>query len=139
MLETRTRMALMFPKPAKGSFREELLAKRAGIRTAEDKAKQTVRKRDGGQCRWPGCKERGERWRLEVAHLNDKGMGGDHGNRSTPDQLMLLCLPHHQGARSVHSGDLRIEPLTLRGTDGPCRFMEQSEAGWIVAGMERGR
>lgn len=127
-----------FPKPAKGTARAALLANRAERRTAEDHAKAEVRKRDGGVCRWPGCGERGKRWRLEVAHLADKGMGGDHGVRSTRDQMILLCLPDHQGARSLHSGDKRITPLTTAGTDGPCQFEEQTEAGWRVVAVERG-
>jgi hypothetical protein len=128
-------MPFLLPKPAKGSARAALLEKRATRRYVEATEKAAVRKRDGGVCRWPGCGERGEKWRLEVAHLNDKGMGGDHGTRSTRDQMILLCLPHHQGPRSLHSGDLRITPVTSRGADGPLRFDEQTEAGWRTVGL----
>lgn len=126
---------MLLPKPAKGTARAALLAKRAKVRTAEANAKAAVRTRDGGVCRWPGCGERGKRWRLEVAHLVSKGIGGDGGTRSTPDQMALLCFQCHQGPRSLHSGDKRIAPVTAQGADGPLRFEEQSEAGWRVVGL----
>jgi hypothetical protein len=128
-------MAFLLPKPAKGSARAALLEKRATRRYLEATEKAAVRRRDGGVCRWPGCGERGEKWRLEVAHLNDKGMGGDHGTRSTRDQMILLCLPDHQGEHSLHTGFKRVVPLTDRGTDGLCRFDEQTEAGWRTVGL----
>lgn len=53
--------------------------------------------------------------------------------------MMLLCFLVHQGARSLHSGDRMIEPLTERGTDGPCLFLELKESGWCVVGCEDGR
>lgn len=99
--------------------------------------KDAVRRRDV-RCRWPDCENcRKYQPRLEVAHLNDKGAGGDHGERSTADQMMLLCFLTHQGPRSLHSGDLRVEPLTEHGTDGPCMFLATDEQkGWIVVHVE---
>lgn len=123
-------------KPAKGSGLMARKERRKAIKGFEDAEKRKVRLRDR-ECRWPGCSYcRSYNTRLEVAHLADKGMGGDHGVRSTADQMMLLCFLRHQGPISLHSGDCRITPLTNRGTDGPCRFEMQTEAGWRVVHVE---
>ena len=129
----------MFPKPAKGSHRQSLLDKRAAIRSHEDREKRAVRLRDGGVCRWPFCGERGQRWRLEVAHLHAKGMGGDKGTRSTRDQMILLCFNCHQGPNGLERHGKRITPLTDAGTYGPCKFEELREEGWVVVMQERFR
>ena len=128
------------PKPAKGS---DLLARhtrKRAVKAYGDAEKQAVRGRDGNKCRWPGCRS-AKSVRLEVAHLNDKKMGGDHGLRSSRDQMMLLCFFCHQGPFSLHSKDKRIEPIdpTL-GTNGPCAFYERQESGqWQHVFSERGR
>jgi hypothetical protein len=105
-------------KPAKGTATLERRGKRAEIRTHEQTEKAKVVKRDGAKvCRLvPNCPEKEK---FETAHLNDKGMGGDHGNRSTADQMIRACFFHHQGKWSLHSGDIRVDCLTDRGTDGP--------------------
>lgn len=127
-----------FKKP-KGSYLIERREKRKKAKAFEEGEKRKVRTRDV-RCRWPSCEYCREfKPRLEVAHLNDKGMGGDHGLRSTADQMLLLCFLIHQGPRSLHSGDRRIEPLTERGTDGPCLFLELKEAGWCVVFCEDGK
>ncbi len=118
-----------FTKPAKGSYILERRAKRKAIEAHEEAQKRKVRQRDK-TCRWPGCEcQRVKGIRLEVAHLDDKGMGGDHGERSTADQMILLCFLRHQGQPSLHSGDLKIEPQTELGTYGPCDFYARNEAG----------
>lgn len=111
------------PKPFKGSHFLTRKAKKAEIRRFEETEKAAVRVRDR-VCRWPGCKENGKGIRLEVAHLNDKGIGGDHSERSSRDQMILLCYWHHQGPESLHSKDLKIEATTNDGTAGPCAFYE---------------
>jgi hypothetical protein len=88
----------------------------------EEKAK--VRRRDR-KCRWPHCECQAMRARPEVHHVNRKGSGGDHGLRSTADQMLLLCYAKHQGPVSQHSGDCEIVMLTAAGTDGPCEFFEK--------------
>lgn len=73
--------------------------------------------RDQGQCRIPGCRDT---W-VDLAHLEPKGMGGDHGLRTTPANCVLLCAVHHRGpVGSVHAGDLtwRFQD-EARGADGP--------------------
>lgn len=124
------------PKPAKGSSLLARHARRKALRAQEQREKEAVRKRDV-RCRWPSCPDCATtKTRLEVAHLRAKGMGGDHGARSERSHMILLCFLRHQGPRSLHSGDLRIEPLTERGTDGPCRFLELRESGWSVVHVE---
>lgn len=115
-------------KPAKGTALLERRSNRAKAKTFEASEKAKVRKRDRG-CRWPGCDCRKQNIRTEVAHLHAKGSGGDHGVRSTADQMIELCVLRHQGSPSLHSGDLKIEPQTAVGTDGPCDFFARNEAG----------
>lgn len=124
-------MSFGFPKPAKGTAlleRREAKAKRDGHERAE---KAAVRVRDHHQCRWPRCEFKSARVRLEVAHvLGHKGWGGNPANdRSERNRMALLCFLHHQGAVSLHSGDLAIEPKTPLLMDGPCDFLKRNEAG----------
>lgn len=124
------------PKPAKGSAKQERIEKRAALDYAQDKAKHAAKRRDGHQCRKPGCANNLAHWRLESAHLDDKGMGGDHGLRSGErSDYVSLCFLCHQGPRSIHSGDLRMEPLTAQRGDGLVRFDELTEAGWVTLGI----
>jgi len=120
-------------KPAKGSGFLERKARAREIANSEKREKQIVRKRDKHRCRWPRCEYRTLEPRIEVAHLNDKGMGGDHGERSTADQMICLCFLHHQGEKSLHSGDLEIRPLTTEGANGPCLFIS-----WFDEGQKAG-
>jgi hypothetical protein len=122
-------------KPAKGTAHAERVQKRMAVESHEDREKTKARKRDGYRCRWPGCDCFERRDRIEVAHIEDKGMGGDHGLRSDADMLICLCVARHQGRPSLHSGDLRIEPLTVAGTNGPCAFWKVGDDGreYLVA------
>jgi hypothetical protein len=110
-----------FPKPAKGTALLERRSKRADLRQHERTEKHKVRLRDK-TCRWPRCVCRAMNVRNEVAHLDAKGAGGDHGIRTRADRMMLLCFLAHQGETSLHSGDRKIVPLTDAGTDGCCEF-----------------
>lgn len=129
-------------KPAKGTALIERRERRKEVEAFEDAEKRKVRLREGGVCRWARATGdcyclRYKNITLHVAHLNDKGMGGDHGLRSTADQMALICSLRHEGERSLHSGDCRIVPLTDRGTNGPCKFEEQDEQrGWTVRACE---
>lgn len=129
------------PKPAKGSALIERRERRKQVEAFEDAEKHKVRIRDRMQCRWPACEycRRYKNLTLHVAHLDSKGIGGDHGMRSSADQMMLLCFLSHQGPRSLHSGDRRITPLTDRGTNGPCSFEMATEAGWVTVFAEEER
>ena len=106
------------PKPQKGTALLGRRKIRAEIVAHEKAEKAAVVKRDGAKvCRLvPYCPEREK---FETAHLHNKGMGGDHGIRTTADQMVRVCVFHHQGEWSLHSGDLRVECLTDHGTNGP--------------------
>lgn len=106
----------------------ERVERRKLTKAAEEAEKRKVRLRDRG-CRWPGCTHQKDGIRLEVAHVVSKAAGGDHGIRSTVEQMILICYLHHQGPESLHSKDLQIEPLTARGTDGPVSFWRRDEKG----------
>lgn len=127
-------------KPPKGTHLIERREKRKAIEALEEQEKRQVRLRDG-ECRWARsvgdcyCR-RYKNITLHVAHVNDKGMGGDHGVRSTADQMILLCALRHQGEISLHTGRARITPVTDRGTDGPCKFEMDTEMGWQVVHVE---
>lgn len=108
-------------KPSKGSGWLKRKEDRRAVVAHERTEKDAVRKRDK-QCRWPACEFASQKPRLEVAHLENKGMGGDHGLRTTRRRLILLCFLHHQGAISLHSEDLRIDALTTRDAEGPLAF-----------------
>ena len=115
-----------FEKAYKGQFRNERLDARAAIRTARLKAKADSKKRDGHKCRWPHvCRKP---VRLESAHLVNLSQGGE----DTTENLITLCLEVHQGRRSLHSQDRKIEPLTAAGANGPVAFYEKNEAGRMV-------
>lgn len=119
-------------KPAKGTALLERRTKQRQLDAHEKAEKAKVRKRDQS-CRWPGCGCRALRMPLEVAHLRSKSLGGP----SDTADMMLLCRLRHQGAESLHSQDLRIEPLTPNGADGPCAFYRLRESGrWECIGVE---
>ena len=123
-------------KQPKGSALLERREKRAAIKTHEQKQKALVVKRDGAKvCRLvPNCPEREK---FETAHLDDKGMGGDHGIRTTADRMIRSCFFHHQGAWSLHSKDLRVDCLTDAGTDGPIEVWGKDANGeWFMVKRE---
>lgn len=126
----------MFPKPAKGEYRAEKLARRGHEKYVETQAKQAAKARDGHRCRRPGCTS-GKAWRLEAAHLEDSGMGGRHEGVSDHRRCYVtVCYRCHQGPGSIHTNDLRAVPLDpARGADGLVRWDELTEAGWKTIGL----
>lgn len=130
---------MLFPKPEKGSSLMERRERRRAIVASEEAEKATVRARDR-RCRWPQC-EQCRKWqpRLEVAHLDAKGMGGDHGTVSTADAMILLdWLTHQSGPSSLEQHGRKIVPLTDQGTNGPCEFwMHDPKDGWYLVARER--
>lgn len=117
-----------FFKPPKGTSLIESRERRKATVAAEEREKDKVRRRDR-VCRWPNCENcKAYKPRLEVAHLEAKGMGGDHGTVSTADQMMLLDFLTHQGGKSsLEQHGRMIVPLTDAGTDGPCEFWASDE------------
>lgn len=123
-------------KPAKGAYRAEKLAKDAHEEYVETTAKLKAKARDGHRCRVPGCATNLAKWRLEAAHVTDEGMGSRHSVSCESMHYAAVCFPHHQGARSIHTGDLRMVPIEpARGADGLLRWDELTEAGWVTKGI----
>jgi hypothetical protein len=110
------------PKPARGTAKLERQMNRADIDKQEDKNKAVAKKRDG-KCRLPFCPWCAvfEKQVHAGAHvLHAKGMGGDPSlSVSQPEHLMRLC---HLSHMAQENHDWAVEPLTDRGTDGPCEF-----------------
>lgn len=126
---------LTYGKPSREDGKKQRDDAKAQIRADEAKEKAKVRTRDGAHyCRLvPGC----DHERHETAHLNDKGMGGDHGNRSTADQMLRSCWEHHRGNWSLHSNDLRVEFLSRDGANGAIQVWGRSVNGsWYLLGRE---
>ena len=100
----------------------------ASLRADEKAVKAEVTKRDGQKvCRLdPDCKHVKVGIRVEGVHLDSKGLGGDHGVRTQQHLMLRGCFIHHQGVRSIHSGDLRVKFLTDKCADGPIA-LERSE------------
>lgn len=117
-------------KPRRGSLaleREE----RSAVRLAkEDAAKWAAKARDFHRCRWPEAhKCKGF---LEGAHLVPKGMGGDPSLlRTSRAGIVTLCAwIHRRGPETLEHHELKIEPETPAGADGPLSFWRRrDEAG----------
>lgn len=111
-------------KPAKGTAAKAKRARRRRISQDEWLAKTAAKMRDAYVCRRCGGPDH---WlgTVEAAHIDGKGMGGDHGTRSSKrSDYVTLCYDCHQGPRSVHSGHLVMVVGPLRG-DGPVTFEER--------------
>lgn len=119
---------------------EYRMKRRNARKNAIQSVKTELRVRDGIGCRWPGCEFWRQGYRVEGVHLEDMGMGGDKKlERSQRHKMIRLCIRHHQGPFSIHSKDLRVVPLTDKGTDGPCEFQvrnPKAEHGWETVGGE---
>jgi hypothetical protein len=117
-------MPATLTKPSREERKRATRTRRRERRETERAEKQIVRHRDQYRCRMPLCGCRDAGMRLEVSHQRHKGMGGNpKGDRSTQDQMILLCrVRHQQGIISRHKGSLAIRPLTDAGTAGPCAF-----------------
>jgi hypothetical protein len=118
----------------RGQHVTERLERKAATKAAERAEKLKVRLRDL-PCRWPRCEHVRKGYRPEVAHLDNKKMGGDHGLRTSAELMMQLCYWHHQGPRSLHTGHGRVEYLTPAKADGPCAFyaLDESDREYMVA------
>lgn len=119
------------PKPARGSLVLEREKQRAELRARERFEKGVAKRRDGG-CRWPIkhlC-----RGGLEGAHVRDASLGGEMASSN----LITLCAwIHRRGPESVHGKQLKVEPETGAGADGPCSFYRMDENGmWTCVGVE---
>lgn len=129
------------PKPERGT------AKRARIKASmkrdakEEADKRWAKKRDSHSCRWPHTdpveREACRRSWKEAAHFKSKGMGGDHGKRTSGDLLITFCHDVHQGAvKGIHKGNRRVVPLSPDCMSGPCAFEEKRGGRWVEVGRE---
>lgn len=116
------------PKPSRTARTKLTRTEKLARRHAEDEEKRKVRRRDR-TCRFPLCGCHTLRLRLEVAHIDHKGMGGNpEGDRSTADRMVYLCVHRHQDGRvSFHKGTLQAKPLTPDGFDGPVAWRVDAE------------
>lgn len=123
-------------KPSREDGIRQRRKQKADVVAFEEAEKAKVRVRDGASyCRLVPCCS--ERHLFETAHVNDKGMGGDHGLRSTADQMLRGCFFHHRGNWSLHSQDLRVEFLTPAKADGPIAMWGRDSTGqWLMLGRE---
>lgn len=129
-----------FPKAGKVGLRAERVEKSHGRKEAERTAKKKSKALTVGRCRWPHRTAAEKRLCAaspkESAHLKDKGIGGDHGKRSKPEDHVTVCQPVHQGPGSIHDKKKRITPLTEFKGFGACLFEEKVKGKWVVAGEE---
>lgn len=112
------------PKPPKGTARRERKGRwhRADREEVQNKAESKLR--DGYRCRWPWCP--GNYSIVHSCHLKHKGMNGDVLSiRSQRDNFITQCPTDHYIFDDV--GGREIEPLTDKGTDGPCRFVQRDK------------
>lgn len=117
------------PKPQRGQRVLDKEAHDAELDAIEKREKGKAKKRDMG-CRWP--EKHKCRGGLEAAHIRDASLGGEMASRN----LIVLCAwLHRRGPVSIHGKQLRIEPETARGADGPCAFYQQGVDGrfYLVA------
>jgi hypothetical protein len=106
-------------KDPKGTATKARRRAAARVRRLEGLYKAEAKILDHHRCQRPGCIVQGV-GRVESAHLDGKGMGGDHGARSdSPACFVTTCSDCHQGPRSLHSTHLLVVPLSDRGADGP--------------------
>ena len=120
--------------------------KRRDRTASEREIKAAVKRRDSHRCRWPRCEYHTIPQVIDCAHLQAAGMGGDPRMlRMTEDNLIAICRLHHRKAPiSLHSGDLKIVPLTDAGANGRCEFWHGSQLigtelspGVLIGDVER--
>lgn len=123
---------MSFWKAPRGSYVLERDEQRANDRTKERDEKAKAKRRDG-RCRWPMkhvC-----RGGLESAHIRDASLGGEMDSSN----LVTLCAwIHRRGPESIHGKQLRIDPVTSAGANGPLIFWRRDEEGqFYVVAQER--
>jgi hypothetical protein len=123
-------MSFGFPKPAKGTHWLEGRKRRADRKAAEDAVMREAKQRDGYTCRWPKCEYMPKKPRIECAHLEHRGMGGNpSGDRTQRHKLITLCVVHHG---MLDGPNYEIEPVTSAGTDGPVAFYRRHQETGVM-------
>lgn len=115
------------PKPVKRST----LKRRKKREKNENIAivREAVMARDRFECRLTVllrrmlCFDVAYRRPLELAHIDARGMGGNPDlSRDTTENTISVFDRVHQGAFSMHSGHVKVRPLTDKGANGPLCF-----------------
>lgn len=92
----------------------------------------------GGVCRWPGCDCRRRGIKVDPAHwkvVGHRGIGGNpSGDRTRLDGIMALCRNRHE---DYDHSRIDFEPLSDKGTLGPCEFFRIVKGERISVGRER--
>jgi hypothetical protein len=94
------------------------------IENEEERHKREVRLRDR-YCRFPLCECRKFGLALHVSHSRHKGAGGNpKGDRSLPELMVLIDAARHRENRmSIDRGNVKWEPLTKAGSNGPIYWL----------------
>lgn len=112
------------PKAPRGSRVLDKEKTRKDIEDKEFENKKEAKARDSWRCRWP--EEHKCRGGLEAAHIQAKGVGGDHGLRSETGNLISVCAwIHRSGPVTLEHHELKVEFETAKGCDGPVSFWKQ--------------
>lgn len=110
-------------KPLRGAYTLARRTQEAEHKRREQRVMAGVKAEDR-KCRVPRCGY--TRARVEVAHKDHRGMGGNPAeDRTVPEDLITLCSIHHglwdRGDPKL--GELQIEPLDpVRRFRGPCAY-----------------
>lgn len=90
----------------------------------EKREKAASKKFDGYRCRWPEAHVC--RFALESAHIKHASLGGEMDRKN----LVTLCAwLHRRGPETQQYGQLKIEPETPAGAQGPLAFYRQTLDG----------
>jgi len=117
-------------KPQRGASVLARETRRAELDKQEREAKAETKRRDGYRCRWP--EDHKCRCGLEAAHIVDASLGGP----MEPSNLLSICgWLHRRGPESIHGKQLKVEPLTAEGANGPLSFWRKDAEGifYLVA------
>jgi hypothetical protein len=110
-------------KPKRGAAILARAADDAARKKKEHEVAAQVKARDGHKCRWPEAHVcRGGP--LEAAHIRDKSL---RGPTVMENEITLCPFLHRRGPESIHSKDLKIEPETAFGTNGPVSFWRRTD------------
>lgn len=111
------------PKPIKGSGWLAIRQRKAKQKATENAIMAAVKGRDGRTCRFPKCEHMPKKPRLETAHMEHRGLGGNpKGDRTQSHKLITFCFIHHG---LFDRGLIEVDAVTAKGTDGPCAFYEK--------------
>lgn len=132
-------MSIGFPK-AGGSAKVARGLKRLARKTKEDAIMRRVRVRDK-YCRFPLCGCGKFKLRLDVAHSEHRGMGGNPSLDCTKtESMVLVCAARHRENQiALDRGTARWKPLSDLGADGCIAWEIEVTIGGQTSWMEVAR